>query len=87
MRQRAGKWGGRYLNLLTQRVKVPISRNPCVFTPLRLCVSSPAFFRMICLLRQVRDTIEAIEDARTIERVKLERKLAFVEEIVMMTPA
>jgi hypothetical protein len=42
---------------------------------------------MICLLRQVRDTIEAIEDARTIERVKLERKLAFVEEIVMMTPA
>lgn len=33
---------------------------------------------MICLFRQVRDTIEDIKDARTIERVKLERKLAFV---------
>jgi hypothetical protein len=39
--QRAGRWGGKGgFELLTQRVKLPTNRNPCVMVPLRHCVDS-----------------------------------------------
>jgi hypothetical protein len=48
--QRAGRREGKDgLESLSQRVKLPRNRNPCVLAPLRLCVAATAFFGFIAL--------------------------------------